>query len=222
MPRATRTNRQRARDSQVGILMRAYRNDYPNNKGGKGISQTELLRLMGQISPYYGMVNSHVAVSKWESGDTPATRERLETFARALDLSDAEAEGLIAVADLDEEPNRRTALSCPDCGEKTVTHRSRNSGITRAIPEHHSNITVRTRRCVACGLTAESNERWAHDPADAEHPKLYILLGQIQAANEEIREALTEANALRTPQNGLPEETAPPAAGTTEPAAPVQ
>ena len=199
MPRATRTNRHRARDSQVGILMRAYRNDYPNGNGGKGISQNELLRLMGQISPYYTMLNSHVAVSKWESGDTPATRERLETFAKALGLSDAEAEGLIAVADLDEEPNRKTALPCPDCGEKTVTHRSRSSGITRAIPEHHSNITIRTRRCVACGLTAESNERWAHDPADAEHAKLYMLLGQIKTANEHIEQALTEANRMRTP-----------------------
>ena len=107
--------------------MRAYRESHPNSGGGRGISQTELLRLMGRINPYYGLISSHVAVSKWESGDTPPTKERIETFGEALALSDEEVKGLIHLAGFNEEQPESRFLACLRCGAKTVAERVRDN-----------------------------------------------------------------------------------------------
>ena len=83
MPRPPDRSPEKARDAQVGILMRTYRESHPNSRGGSGISQTELLRLMGEINPYYKLISSHVAVSKWESGDTPTNPGENRNFRKS-------------------------------------------------------------------------------------------------------------------------------------------
>ena len=195
MPRPPRRNEEKARHYQVGILMRTYRESHPDGQGGRGISQTELLRLMGSINPYYGLISSHVAVSKWESEDTPPTKERIETFGKALGLSEDEVKGIAILAGIDEEPQETRTLSCSHCGEKTVAERVRaNPGETGA--ELYTNIATRTRKCVSCGHTAKSTERWSLDPTELENDKVGRILSQIAGANVRILQALTEANHL--------------------------
>ena len=202
MPRPPSKNTEKARDAQVGILLRTYRESHPNRQGGRGISQSELLRLMRSINPYYGRISSHVAVSKWESGDTPPTQERIETFGRALELSEEEIEGLILLAGLNMEQQESRALACPHCGEETVTERvHRDHSHTGA--ELYSKAATRTRKCISCGRTAESTERWAHDPVEVGNSKMGRILGQIQTANDRIRRTLMEANKIDSSQ---PEE----------------
>lgn len=89
---------QRSRAMQVGMLMRAYRESFPTAEGGRGLTQEELLRRMASVDSDYGQRYSHTTVSRWESGATRPSRERLEVFARALNLSRAEIEGLISLA----------------------------------------------------------------------------------------------------------------------------
>ena len=181
--------------------MRAYRESHPNNRGERGISQTELLRLMGCINPYYGLISSHVPVSKWESGDTPPTKERIETFGRALALSDDEVEGLIHLAGLNEEQPESRFLACLRCGAKTVAEGVRDN---QRQGGHNLNLKAitRTRKCISCGHTGESNERWAHAPDDEETSRMGMILDQISTANDRIRQALIEANGRPTGQQG--------------------
>lgn len=178
--------------------MRTYRETHPYGTGRRGISQTELLRLMGSINPYYGLISSHVAVSKWESGDTPPTKERIQTFGKALDLSEGEVEGIMLLAGLNGEPQETRALACPHCGEKTVTERVRgNQGQTGA--DIYTNVATRKRKCISCRRTAESTERWSHDPTELEDGRLGRILGQIAGANARILQALTEASQIPSP-----------------------
>ena len=55
---------------------------------------------MGDIDTGFARRYSHATVSRWESGFTRPTVERLVVFARALNLSPTEAEGLLALAGL--------------------------------------------------------------------------------------------------------------------------
>ncbi len=179
--------------------MRAYRESHPNSRGGRGISQTELLRLMGCINPYYGLISSHVPVSKWESGDTPPTKERIETFGKALALSDEDVKGLIHLAGLNEEQLESRFLACLHCGAKTIAKQVRDNQGQGDHNLNHKAIT-RTRKCTSCGLTGESNERWASDPADVETGRMGMILDWIATANDRIRQALIEANRKPTMQ----------------------
>ena len=193
MPRPTTRHTENVRHFQVRMLMRAYRESHPNTRGDRGISQTELLRLMGRIHPYYAHVSSHVAVSKWESGDTPPSMERLETFGKALALSDEEVRGLFHLAGLyEDQPNTRF-LACPQCGAKTVAGRIRQQQSPRGYSPNLKTVT-RTRQCVSCGFTGDSNERWGQDPAEAEANRMTMLLSQISTANDQIRQALVKAH----------------------------
>jgi len=196
MPRPPSINTHRTRHSQVGILLRTYRESHPNERGGRGISQTELLRLMGSVNPYYGLLTTHVAVSKWESGDTPPTKERIETFGKALGLSEEEVEGLTLLAGLNAEQLEARSLPCPHCGAKTVTEQVRGNQLHTGA-ELYSNVATRSRKCVSCGRASESTERWSHDPVELRSGKLGRILGQIGRANARILQALTEANQMR-------------------------
>ena len=94
---------QRLRAKQVGMLMRAYRNAYPRPGGARRLSQTGLLDLMAPVDSRYSGRYDHSTVARWESGAIRPTRERLEVFGRALDLSSTEIDGLVSLAGLDAD-----------------------------------------------------------------------------------------------------------------------
>ena len=91
----------RLRAAQVGMLMRAYRESFAQADGRKGLTQEELLSRMADVDGQYGERYSHSTVSRWESGATRPTRQRLLAFGKALELSSVEVEGLITLAGLD-------------------------------------------------------------------------------------------------------------------------
>lgn len=95
-------NGQRVRAGQVGLLMKAYRESFVPSVGQKGISQEELLRRMADVDANYSQRFSHTTVSRWESGTTRPTVERLRTFGKALNLSAEEVGGLLLLAGLDD------------------------------------------------------------------------------------------------------------------------
>ncbi len=91
----------RLRAAQVGMLMRAYRESFVQPDGRKGLTQEELLGRMAEVDGQYGERYSHSTVSRWESGATRPTKQRLIAFGKALELSSVEVEGLITLAGLD-------------------------------------------------------------------------------------------------------------------------
>ena len=202
MPPTPKTEQERTRAAQVGLLMRAYRESFPREDGRRGITQTELLRRMGYVEPEYARRTSHGAVSRWESGVTPLTAERIQTFGKALNLSDEEIDGLILLAGLDPSYQESRTLTCPKCGGETVTAQvSRNR--SRAGDDPAITTATRMRRCLSCGSTAESSERWSDDPREVGNQRMMQILNRIEGANGQIRQALHEANALHGPQPGL-------------------
>ena len=80
--------------------MRAYRESFPSGKGRRGLTQEELLQRMGEADPAYSQRYSHATVSRWESGATRPTVERLRVFGKALNLSETEVTGLMLLAGL--------------------------------------------------------------------------------------------------------------------------
>ena len=88
----------RTRARQLGMLMQAYRRDYAVEGQTGRLSQEGLLRLMGQADPRYRDRYDRSTVARWESGEIRPTRERIEVFGRALNLSLIEVEGLISLA----------------------------------------------------------------------------------------------------------------------------
>lgn len=109
----------RLRSAQVGMLMRAYRESFAQPDGRKGLTQEELLGRMAEVDGEYGERYSHSTVSRWESGATRPTRQRLIAFGKALELSSVEVEGLITLAGLDDrlgDYGRPGAMSGADVG----------------------------------------------------------------------------------------------------------
>ena len=91
---------QRARFAQVGFLMRAYREAYVDADGRRGLTQDKLLQRMAGAEGGERARFSHATVSRWEAGSVRPSVDRLRTFGRALELSDAEVAGLILLAGL--------------------------------------------------------------------------------------------------------------------------
>lgn len=91
----------RLRAAQVGMLMRAYRESFIQPDGRRGLTQEELLSRMANVDGQYGERYSHSTVSRWESGATRPTKQRLIAFGKALELSSVEVEGLVTLAGLD-------------------------------------------------------------------------------------------------------------------------
>ena len=87
--------------------MKAYRESFVPARGRKGLSQEELLLRMADVDPSYAQRFSHTTVSRWESGVTRPSVERLRVFGRALNLTEDEIEGMILLAGLvdDDQPD---------------------------------------------------------------------------------------------------------------------
>ncbi len=97
---ASERDTQRVRAAQVGLLMKAYREAFVPGLGQKGISQEELLVRMADVDANYSQRFSHTTVSRWESGTTRPTVERLIVFGKALNLTEDEVNGLRLLAGL--------------------------------------------------------------------------------------------------------------------------
>ena len=91
---------QRARAAQVGLLMRSYRESFSPGGGRRGLTKEALLERMGSVDGDYSERYSDATVSRWESGGTRPTLQRLKVFGKALDLSRTEVAGLILLAGL--------------------------------------------------------------------------------------------------------------------------
>ena len=91
---------QQARAAQVGLLMRSYRESFSSGGGRRGLTQEALLERMASVDSDYAERYSHATVSRWESGGTRPTLQRLKVFGKALNLSPTEVAGLIVLAGL--------------------------------------------------------------------------------------------------------------------------
>ena len=67
---------------------------------------------MGEVDDVYETRYSHGTVSRWESGSTRPSVDRLRVFGKALNLSETEVAGLILLAGLAPDfPGAALALS---------------------------------------------------------------------------------------------------------------
>ena len=153
---------------------------------------------MADADPGYALRTSHVTVSRWESGFTHPTVQRLEIFGKALNLSETEIDGLILMAGLDPGAQESRTLTCPQCGAET------NGGSVTAV--------IRTRRCLGCGRSTQSCERWVGDPGEARNQRMDEILDRMDGANVQMRQALRDARTLHGfPNHGsVPEENESP------------
>ena len=81
-------------------MMRTYRETFVSEDGRRGLTQEELLQRMALVDSDYGERFSHATVSRWESGATRPTVQRLRAFGKALDLAANEVAGLMLLAEL--------------------------------------------------------------------------------------------------------------------------
>ena len=192
MPKTTTTNTRNASHAQVGMLTRAYRELFPNENGRQGITQKELLQRMNAVDVTFAATSSHGTVSRWESGQTPPTVQRLLAFGRALNLTSAEIQGLILIAGLDPSHQETRTLTCTRCGGETETTATQQ--VARTTPAG-TPITsaIRTRSCVDCRHAAQSTERWDEHPEELAHARFARTLQQITKANAAITQVLATA-----------------------------
>ena len=94
---------QRFRAAQVGFVMRSYRESFSAGGGRRGLTQEALLDRMGSVDSEYAERYSHATVSRWESGATRPSLQRIRVFGRALNLSRTEVAGLILLAGLAQD-----------------------------------------------------------------------------------------------------------------------
>ena len=116
----------RLRSKQVGMLMRAYRLAFLVEGQARKLTQEGLLTLMAEVNPQYWERHDHSTVGRWESGATRPTKERLEVFGQALDLSAVEVDGLIRLACLEPDD------PVPDGGRQSLEESS-NAGAAVAV-----------------------------------------------------------------------------------------
>lgn len=92
----------RVRAAQVGALLRWHRQNFSREDGRQGLSQAEVLGRMAPLSADERTVPADTSSwSRLENGVAPATRERLELFGQALNLSPVEIDGLVVLAGFD-------------------------------------------------------------------------------------------------------------------------
>ena len=90
--------------------MKAYRESFVGEDGTRGLTQDELLRRMAGVSEDYAARYSHATVSRWETGRTRPTLQRLRVFGAALNLEPPDVAGMVLLAGL--APNFDAAMEC--------------------------------------------------------------------------------------------------------------
>lgn len=98
--------------------MRTYRQAYVAEDGTLGLTQEELLRRMADVSPDYAERYSHATVSRWESGKTRPTLQRLRVLGGALGLEPPDVAGMILLAGL--APSFHAAMEFVENGSSPV------------------------------------------------------------------------------------------------------
>ena len=104
--------------------MKAYRRAHAAGGTGRPLSQEGLLSLMGQVDSRYLGRYDRSTVSRWESGEIRPTVERIDVFARALELSLTEVDGLISLAGLGPEDAADRAEGTNDIGDSDDDRRN--------------------------------------------------------------------------------------------------
>ena len=132
---------QKARNAQVGLVMKAYRESFVGEDGTRGLTQDELLRRMAGVSEDYAARYSHATVSRWETGKTHPTLLRIRVFGAALNLEPWDVAGIVLLAGL--APTFDIAMECVASGTGPVVadssaspnaeHRLRQTEIPRVV-----------------------------------------------------------------------------------------
>ena len=151
---------QRSRAAQVGFVMRSYRESFSAGDGQRGLTQEALLERMGSVDSEYAERYSHATVSRWESGGTKPTLQRLKVFGKALNLSRAEVAGLILLAGLARDFQSAWRLVTSNDRGEAVGRRgswaaclSLTMRTIRELPAHFSGAQ--------CALCYSGSCRWA-------------------------------------------------------------
>ena len=97
------------RAKQVGVLMKHYRSSFPVGDGRAGLTMEDVLERMAQVNQRYEN-SAPSTVYRWETGQTMPRKKRLQEFGIALNLSQLEIDGLVALAGIDTE-NRLDATN---------------------------------------------------------------------------------------------------------------
>ena len=100
---------QKIRAKQVGVLMKHYRSSFPVGDGRAGLTMEDVLERMAQVNQRYEN-SAPSTVYRWETGQTMPRKKRLQEFGIALNLSQLEIDGLVALAGIDTE-NRLDATN---------------------------------------------------------------------------------------------------------------
>ena len=136
-----------SRAAQVGMLMRAYREAFAQGDGKRRLTQASLLQRMSEINSQYSKRYSHVTVSRWESGRTLPTVERLQDFGKALDLAPAEVEGLMALAGFRQAAEAASVRESTERPAVGVTADSYPSGQIRSRPSGACTVSPADDHC---------------------------------------------------------------------------
>ena len=102
--------------------MRSYRESFPPGGGRRGLTQEALLERMGAVDGDYAERYSHATVSRWESGGTRPTLQRLKIFGKALALSRTEVAGLILLAGLATDSRAALGQVTGSDGDGAIGH----------------------------------------------------------------------------------------------------
>ncbi len=92
---------QKIRAKQVGVLMKHYRSSFPVGDGRAGLTMEDVLERMAQVNQRYEN-SAPSTVYRWETGQTMPKKARLQEFGIALNLTQLEIDGLVALAGIDE------------------------------------------------------------------------------------------------------------------------
>ena len=118
--------------------MRAYRQAFVDEDGRRGLSQEGLLRRMSSVEGGASNRYSRATISRWESGSTLPSVERLRIFGETLQLSDMEVAGLILLAGLAPDYESAGAQVGIDFDDGLTSTGGGAAGFTRTAGEENT------------------------------------------------------------------------------------